>query len=84
MDRRGFLQILASALVGSTLDPEQLLWVPTKTIFLPPADGWTHAGPNPNIGKLIAEAWLKIIREHPVDNQWDTDWKSFLATTLGD
>lgn len=37
MNRRGFLQTLGAALVGATLDPERLLWVPgQKTIFLPP------------------------------------------------
>lgn len=36
MNRRAFLQTLAVGLVGTTFDPEWLLWVPgAKTIFLP-------------------------------------------------
>jgi hypothetical protein len=36
MNRRQLLKLLASGLVGSTLDVDRLLWIPnTKTIFLP-------------------------------------------------
>lgn len=37
MNRRFFLSGLLGAVAGATLDPEQLLWTPTKTIFIPPA-----------------------------------------------
>ncbi len=38
MDRRAFLRTLAAGLIGSTVDVDRLLWVPSaKTIFLPPA-----------------------------------------------
>jgi hypothetical protein len=37
MDRRAFLSGLLGAVAGATLDPERLLWKPTKTIFIPPA-----------------------------------------------
>lgn len=37
MDRRSLLRLIASGLVGTTLDVDKLLWVPgQKTIFLPP------------------------------------------------
>ena len=37
MNRRAFLQTLAAAVAGATLDPERLLWRPgAKSIFLPP------------------------------------------------
>jgi hypothetical protein len=36
MNRRQLLKLLASGVVGSTLDVDRLLWVPgAKTIFLP-------------------------------------------------
>jgi hypothetical protein len=36
MNRRAFLRLLASGVVGHTLDIDRLLWVPgQKTIFLP-------------------------------------------------
>ena len=37
MDRRAFLSGLLGAVAGAALDPEKLLWRPTKTIFIPPA-----------------------------------------------
>lgn len=36
MDRRGFLTGLIGAVAASALDPDRLLWTPTKTIFIPP------------------------------------------------
>lgn len=37
MDRRKFLELLASGVTGFALDPEQALWIPgKKKIFLPP------------------------------------------------
>jgi hypothetical protein len=40
MNRRSFLQILASAAAGAVVDPELLLWKPgAKTIFLPTPSG---------------------------------------------
>ena len=36
MNRRNFLQLLGSGIVGFELDPERLLWQPgKKTIFIP-------------------------------------------------
>ncbi len=37
MNRRKFLATIAAGTAGLILDPEQLLWRRTKTIFLPPA-----------------------------------------------
>ena len=36
MNRRGLLGALAGLLGTAVLDPEALLWKPTKTIFIPP------------------------------------------------
>lgn len=37
MDRRSLLKLIASGLVGTTLDVDKLLWIPgQKKIFLPP------------------------------------------------
>ena len=36
MNRRNFI---ASLLATAVLDPERLLWTPTKTIFIPPPSG---------------------------------------------
>lgn len=45
MNRRSFLALLASGVAGAALDPERLLWTPgARTIFVPPADGWTREG----------------------------------------
>lgn len=35
MDRRGFLKSLTGFLALGTVDPEALLWTPSKTIFIP-------------------------------------------------
>ena len=35
MDRRGFLRGLVGALGVAAIDPMELLWKPTKTIFIP-------------------------------------------------
>lgn len=36
MDRRSFFSALAGIAASATLDPERLLWVPGKKIFIPP------------------------------------------------
>lgn len=36
MNRRGFLGSLLTAAAALTLDPEELLWKPTRKIFIPP------------------------------------------------
>lgn len=40
MNRRGFFAFLGGAAVAAALAPE-LIWTPSRTIFLPPAGGWT-------------------------------------------
>jgi hypothetical protein len=40
MDRRGFLQLLLPAAIGGLVLAEELLWTPTRKIFLPPKGGW--------------------------------------------
>ena len=37
MNRRTFLSGLLGLIATAELDPEMLLWRPTKTIFMPPA-----------------------------------------------
>lgn len=37
MNRRSFLSAAITAATALAVDPERLLWTPTKTIFIPPA-----------------------------------------------
>lgn len=54
MNRRGFLRAFPALLGAIALDPEELLWKPTKTIFIPPA-------PMVLAWEKISEAALKHI-----------------------
>lgn len=40
MNRRAFLTRAAALAALAAIDVEQLLWTPSKRIFLPPAGGW--------------------------------------------
>lgn len=44
MNRRNFLMLLSTGVLGHTLDLDRLLWIPrAKTIFLPPIKRLTTA-----------------------------------------
>lgn len=80
MNRRGFLGTLAAALVGSTLDPERLLWVPgVKTLFVPPVSGWapTHNGTTLlTINQITHEALLLLRRNIVIGGVIDPQYLS--------
>jgi hypothetical protein len=42
LNRRGFLGLLGAALVGATLDPERLLWVPGQKVISIPPPRWNR------------------------------------------
>lgn len=64
MDRRHFLSCLGVILF---LDPERLLWVPQKTIFIPSLKEW-----NPNL-QTLNEITLKYITPGLVDAMFQKD-----------
>lgn len=78
MDRRTFLRRLgfgtvSAAAASCVFDVEKLLWVPgEKTIVLP---ALVARAPNTaNVGKIVAEAWVKYVGSLPADSLLDWTW----------
>ncbi len=47
MDRRAFLSTITAVAATAALDPERLLWRPTRTIFIPKADNHANCAFSP-------------------------------------
>lgn len=60
--------LLTSAAVATTVDIEQLLWVPKPIIVVP------SLGANPNMGQIVAEAWEKHVESFCLDGQFSRLW----------
>lgn len=59
MTRRQILKLLASGLIGHTLDVDKLLWIPEqKTIFLPSEISWIH---KPSTSEILALELKRIM-----------------------
>lgn len=70
MSRRSLMKLLlTSAAVATTVDIEQLLWVPKPIIVVPPL------GANPNMGQIVAEAWELYVMSNPLpfERNWMRD-----------
>lgn len=59
MNRRAFLELIASGLIASTVDVDRLLWIPNqKTIFIPSADPLLYD----DLNWLLREFYLPKIK----------------------
>lgn len=66
MDRRNFLRLLATGIVGMELDLDRLLWIPgAKKIFLPT--------PHLSIMDIVNLEMEKMIREMKIKNFFERD-----------
>lgn len=73
INRRSFLSFLLTTAAATTVDFEQLLWVP-KPIIVVPELPWRRYGNNPNMGQLIAEAWEEAVGDMLEDNIFNHRW----------
>jgi hypothetical protein len=59
MERRNFLRLIASGLIGSTVDVDKLLWVPgAKTIFIP---SLIKPAPFTSMGEIMRLEWENVL-----------------------
>lgn len=66
MDRRGFFKILAATAAAAIVLPE--IWTPSKTIFLPPRQGWWQPP------MIMREVQQYLINTNELAMRYDMAW----------